>query len=233
MLDSLLSDVRSRRKQFIVYRTDAATDIESMFGSHNVEVTIRELPASGVDPFLVLEQNDEFAGAIRLADLEGLLEPPLVRPEEPDDLSEGYQVLFDLLDETVFTAMERSQLLAVTREIEDRAFRVGTGTLRVSFQTLSAFEHQLELYRQLATRADLDIHIHGVRDWTPPAIEGITYHEPTADTVERYWALGFDGGPDETQACGLVAKEQPDGYESFWTDDPEMVDRILESLEPT
>lgn len=230
MLDSLFTEVRNREKRFIVYRSGDETDIETQFASHNVSVTHRELPSEGPDPFLVIEENGEFAGALALSDLEGLLEPPLVRPGKRDDVSEGYRALFDVLDETVFTTMERRQLLAVSREIEDRAFRVGTGTLSVGFQSLSTFKSQIGVYRQLATATDLDIHIYGAADWAPPVIERVTYHRYADDALEQYWVLAFDGGPDEMQASGLVARERPDGYDGFWTDDAEIVEDIRAAL---
>jgi DICT domain-containing protein len=148
-----------------------------------------------------------------------------------EDAPGGYRVLFELLDETVYTALERRELLAVSREIEDRAFRVGDGTLRVSFQTLSAFESQAALYHKLASATDLDIHIYGVDDWTPPRIDGITYHEFSAGPLERYWVLAFDGSSDGTHSCGLVGQEQSDGFDGFWTDDEKMVAEIMDRLE--
>ncbi len=227
---SLLDDIKSRTKAFVVYRSDDETAIESQFSSHNVSVDHRELPSAVPAPFLVIEADGSFAGAIALSELEGLLEPPIVRPDADDGVSRGYRVLFDVLDETVFTAMERSQLLAVSREIEDRAFRVGTGTLRVAFQSFSTFEPQVELYRALGTRTDLDIHIHGIADWSPPEIPNVTYHSDTDGTLDRYWILAFDGGGDKTQQCSLFSKAQRDGYDGVWTDDPDLVERVLAEL---
>jgi len=54
---------------------------------------------------------------------------------------------------------------------------------------------------------NLNIHIYGVEDWTPPEISEISYHTEEATRFEPYWVLAYDGGPDENQACGLVAKE--------------------------
>lgn len=230
MLDSLLTPVRKHTKRFTVYRGDEETDLEAKFSAHNVNVGHRELPPGGPDPFVVIENDGEFAGALPLEQLENLLEPPITRPVERDDVSKGYRVLFEVLDETVFTTMERRQLLAISREIEDRAFRTGTGTLRVGFQTLSAFEPQVEVYRTLATETDLDIHIHAVDDWVPPEIPGVTYHEYAEDRDERYWILAFDGGADASRACGLVAKQRSDGYDGFWTDDSEIVADIAAEL---
>lgn len=262
MLDSLLDSIRHRSRTFRVYRSDNNTDLEEQFASHLVDIDTRSLPPDGPDPFVVIEADGAFAGALSLERFEALLEPPIVRPggygkDRPgaslengnnrprtpldsstnarDDIPDGYRVLFDVLGDTVFTAMERRQLLAVSREIEDRAFRVGTGTLRVGFQTLSTFKSQVEMYRYLATETDLDIHIYGVSDWNPPEIDEITYHpltddSSTLDSLERYWLLAFDGGPTETQACGLLAQERLEGYDGFWTDDATIVRRIEKAL---
>lgn len=226
MFDALLAEVDDRDRQFTVYRSGEATAVEDQFAAHNVSVTRQPIPPAGPDPFLVIEEGEEFAGALGLSELEGLLEPPIVRPGERDDVSAGYRVLFDVLDETVFSAMERRQLLAVSREVEDRAYRVGTGTVHVSFQTLSTFRSQADVYRQLASATELDIHIYGIADWSPPDIAGISYHEYDDDTGGRYWALAFDGGHNDSQACGLVAREQTGRYDGFWTDDSDLVGRI-------
>lgn len=214
-----------------MYRGDDQTDVESQFRNHTVEITHEELPPEGPDPFLVIEEDDTFAGALPVESLNWLLEPPVSPPGDKDGISAGYRVLFDVLGETVFTSMDRRQLLAVSREIEDRALRVGAGTLRVSFQTLSAFRPQVEVYRHLATETNLDIHIYGLDDWTPPTIAGVTYHSDSGSAVDRYWLLAFDGGDDPTQACALLAQEQADGYAGVWTDDSEIVGRILSALD--
>lgn len=226
MFDPLLTEIGDRDRRFTVYRSGEGTEIEDQFAAHDVSVTRRSIPPDGPDPFLVIEEEGEFAGALGLSELEALIEPPIVRPGERDDVSAGYRVLFDVLDETVFSAMNRRQLLAVSREVEDRAYRVGTGTLHASFQTLSTFESQVDVYRQLAASTELDIHIHGIPNWAPPEIAGISYHEYDDDTDGRYWALAFDGGSNESQACGLVAREQTGRYEGFWTDDTDLVEEM-------
>lgn len=228
MLDAILAGVREREKQFVVYGADETTAAD-LFSNHNVSLVYRDLPAGGPSPFLVVEDGGRFAGAVSLDDLDGLFSPPLVRPGEGTDVSPGYRVLFEVLDDTVFTSMERAELLAVSREIEDRAFRVGRGTLRTSFQRLSVFESQLDVYRRLADVTDLAIHVHGAPDWDPPEIAGVTYHEDAADDVERYWVVAFDGG-DDAQACALLAVEEGDGYRGFWTDDPAVVADVLAAL---
>lgn len=231
MFESLLSDVRDRDRRFVVYRSGEGPQLDVQFANYDVDVVVRDLPSGGPDPFLVIESNGEFAGAISVAELDGLLKPPLVRPGDGDDVSEGYRVLFDLLEETAFSAMNRRQLLAVSREIEDRAYRVGAGTLRVSFQALSVFESQVDVYRHLAAETDLDIHVYGVEDWTPPEITGLTYHGYETNSLEPYWVLAFDGGPDSEHACGLLGREHSGRFDGFWTDDPALVDTLAQVLQ--
>jgi DICT domain-containing protein len=101
----------------------------------------------------------------------------------------------------------------------------------VSFQSLSIFESQVSVYRHLASETALDVHVYGKADWDPPEIAGITYHRSDAATVEQFWALAFDGGGDQTQACGLVARERDGEYTGFWTYDPEIVGTIAAELE--
>jgi len=231
MLDDLIADRRGSEHRFTVYRRDDPPEIETWLATHGVAVESRSLPPGGPPPFIEIETDGEVVGIIGVEAVEGLLEPPIVRPGDRDGVSEGYRILFEVLDETVFSGVERRALLAVSREIEDRAFRVGDGTLRVSFQTLSTFRSQTPVYRTLATETDLDIHVYGVDDWSPPAIPGITYHAEGVERFEPFWAMAFDGGPDETRACGLVARERSDEYTGFWTDDPAIVGEISTTLD--
>jgi len=77
------------------------------------------------------------------------------------------------------------------------------------------------------TETNLNIHIYGVGDWTPPAITGITYHTDDSASFNPYWVLVFDGGSEKTQACGLVAEEHLDEYTGFWTNDVTTVESII------
>lgn len=229
MLGTLIADLRDGH-HCTVYRSGETPEIERWLANHGVAIESRTLPRDGPTPFIEIKIDDEVVGVIGIEALEGLIEPPIVRPGRREEVSEGYRVLFEILEKTVVSGMSRPEFLAVSREIEDRAFRVGRGTLRVSFQTLSAFQSQTEVYRTLATETDLEIHIYGVEDWTPPAIKGITYHAEAAERFEPYWALAYDGGPDSTQACGLVAEELSDGYTGFWTSDAAIVEEIAVTL---
>ncbi|WP_324662662.1 DICT sensory domain-containing protein [Haloarcula sediminis] len=225
MFDTVLEEFADADTSFTVY-AEADPAITSWFETHGVTVESRPLGPSGPEPFLAIEKRGEFAGALPLEAVGDLLAPPLARPGDSADASEGYQVLFEALDETVYRALNRRQLLAVSREIEDRAYRSGTGELRVSFQRFSAFESQLPVYRRLAADTSVDIHLYGAPDWTPPEIAGITYHE-VAGELERYWLLAFAGAD---HPCGLLAQEGDDGYTGYWTDDGAFVGAILDEL---
>lgn len=241
MLDPFIEDVDRRRKRFVVYSQAGGIGLDEQFATRNVTVEHRGLPPNGPEPFVAIYEREEFAGNIRLDDLQDLLAPPVVRPGERDGLAEGYRALFDTLEETLFSALDRRQLLATSREFENRALRVGTGTLRVGFQQLSVFEAQTGVYRRLGTDTSLDIHVYGEPDWSPPAIENVTVHEDADGSLAPFWCLAFDGGHDESQACALVAREREDevagderggdGYVGFWTYDPGLVADILSTLE--
>ena len=230
MINSLIAELRDRDHQFTLYRSGDQPDIEVWLADHGVAVESRSLPPGGPEPFIEIKTDSDVVGVIGIEAVEGLLEPPIRRPGDRDDVSEGYRVLFDVLEKMVFSGMNRRELLAVSREIEDRAYRVGEGTLRVNFQTLSTFRSQTAVYRTLATETDLDIHIHGLDDWTPPTITGITYHTDEVERFEPYWALAYDGGPTDSQACGLVAQEHSNDYTGFWTNDPALVEEIATAL---
>lgn len=229
MLDAMLSDDRGPSKRFVVYAQET-TDVAEKFQARSVTVEHRGLPPEA-PPFVAIREGDRFVGAVSLDDLRTLLEPPIHRPDSIDGISEGYRALYEVLDDTVFLGLGRRRLLATSREFEDRALRVGRGTLRVSFQSLSAFESQVPVYRRLADETTLAIHIYGRPDWTPPPIERVTYHATTHDVVERHWILAFDGGGDDSHACALLARETEEGFTGRWSYDPAVVTDLLTALE--
>lgn len=229
MLDTFIDDIERRRKRLTVYAPDDETGVDAQFATRNADVEHQRL-GSSAEPFVVVHEGGEFAGAIALSELRELLAPPVGWLGRNDDRPAVYSALFELLEDTVFTALDRRQLLAASREIEDRVRRVGTGTFHAGFQSLSRFRPQADAYRHLAASSDLDIHVYGAADWSPPEIAGVTYHLSEGDPVERFWFLAFDGGGDDSQACALLARERDGGYVGFWTYDPDLVSRITASL---
>ncbi len=230
MFDSLFTTKGDQKHSFTIYRSGERTDLEDWLADHGVSVISKSLPHGGPEPFIEITTDGEFVGVIGIRELEALLEPPIARPID-SGVSTAYKVIFDVLDGTLFQSLNRRELLAVSREIEERAYRVGKGTLRVSFQHFSIFQSRVELYRVLATETELDIHIYGTPDWTPPEIAGITYHEDTTNSITQYWSLAYDGGLDQRQMCALVARESSDRYQGWWTNDPDTVSALLQTLE--
>ncbi|MFW5934843.1 MAG: DICT sensory domain-containing protein [Halolamina sp.] len=230
MFDAMLEDVRATTHRFTVYADEDASTVDDWFSNHSVKVARRPLPSGGPEPFVAVERNGAFAGVLPLAVLENLLEPPVVRPIRTDELSPAYRALFEVLDETVYRSLDRQELLAVTREIEDRAYRVGEGTLRVGFQRLSIFRNQVPAYSRLAA-SGVAVHVYGEADWTPPVIPGVTYHASAGRLVGEYWVVAFDGGNDRIQSCALVAREEAAGYNGLWTNDASVVTRIGRRLD--
>lgn len=232
MLESVFTDIGRTDTRFVFY-APGESDIPSWFTTQNVAVTHHPLTASTPEPFLSIESGGDVVGTLTLAQLDDLLTPPIIGPGNDEFVSDGYKILFEVLDEAVFTALNRDQLLTVSREIEDRAYRVGHGTLRVCFQTFSTFKSQLPVYRHLAEATDLDIHIYAIADWEPPGIDGVTYHEVGETDLDLYWLLAFDAGDDSGEACGLFAREDDESYTGYWTDDRAIIERVNTELQTT
>ncbi|MFC4356678.1 DICT sensory domain-containing protein [Halobium salinum] len=225
----LIADVESRRKKLSVFTHRPEVDLGEHLGSRHVEVEFESLPGPEYGEFVVVSEDGEYVGSVDLAALDRLVDPEIHDPGSRELVEADFRYLLDILDDTVFSALDRRRLLAASREIEDRALRVGTGTLVAGFQRLSVFESQMEVYLNLASATDLDVHVFGDADWEPPELPGITVHASDDPDVTETWFVAFDGGGDPWYECALVAREVGDGrYEGFWTYDPSLVDRVFE-----
>lgn len=230
---SVLEAAAERRKHLTHYAPERG-EFADRFAARNVDVSFRRLPPGGPDPFVVVRDADDpdsgVGGAVTVATLERLLAPPRATDERARDaVSPAYGAVLDLLDDTVFASLSRRQLLATTREFEDRAWRAGEGLLHVGFQTADAFADQRSLYDRLATDTALDVHVH-------LADGGVDAGEATVhvggEYAERYWFVAFDGLGDSQ--CALVAEQRghdsDDGYVGAWTYDPELVAGVVEDV---
>ncbi len=215
----ILSDVASREKQVIVYAPDdTGSELGDVLATRNLTIDHRELPAISSEAFVVIRDGGEFQGALSLADLLEFLTPPIRRPDELDSVAQKHRMVYELLDDTVFVSLDRRQLLATSRELEDRAWRTGRGRLHVGFQRAEALEAQTTVYRRLAT-TDIDIHVYvpGGVPGDPLSDTPVTLHTANGE-LERYWFVLFDDGETGAQNCALVARETDDGrYWGFWT----------------
>jgi hypothetical protein len=134
-LQSLFDHIEGDGKRFVVYTREEDEAIAARFEAENAAVERRLLP-DGDRGFVVVRDDGGSLEAIPLAELRTLQEPPIVPPPwELDDLGEGHRTVFDLLDDTAFASLDRRQLLAASREVEEYAWRVGAGALHASFQS--------------------------------------------------------------------------------------------------
>ncbi|MDS0279298.1 hypothetical protein NDI85_15965 [Halomicroarcula sp. S1AR25-4] len=248
-LGSILSEVAAEEKTVVVYSPDdTGEDLAERLATRNLHVDHRKIPSISADAFVVVRDGSRFRGALSLSDLLVFLSPPIHRPEDLDSVDAAYRALFELLDQTVFVTLDRRQLLATSREIEDRAWRTGRGRLHVGFQSVAAFEAQAGLYRDLAATTDVDVHVYvpagapsGYLDDAP-----LTAHTDVDEDLARYWFILFDGrgeaglpdgqtladdGTESTQSCALIAEATgPDCYRGVWTYDPDRVARAFEAV---
>ncbi|WP_306057351.1 DICT sensory domain-containing protein [Natronococcus wangiae] len=251
-LREFLDRFERTRRTITVYAPVPQPDIVEQFEIRTVSVTHTPLPKVARDEgFLVIRDEDGFAASIGIEEVREFLEPPIYRPWDEAFADAEYRILLEILDDTVWYSLERRQLLATSREIENRAWRVGEGTLHVGFQRLSLLRHQLPIYERLAEETDLEIHVYGGADDSSANPDGMTIHVvdgadergdddgsddsgPDGDEIGDFWLLAFDGGGDERQACALLAEERnPDEFAGFWTYDPAVVDEIVTYLERT
>jgi hypothetical protein len=231
--ETLLADVSASHKQLVVYAPDpAGTDLGERLATRNLSVEHRWIPTLGSDAFVVIRDAEGFHGAISLSDLLEFLVPPIRHPSDLHTLSDADRAVYDLLDNTVFVSLDRRQLLATSRELEDRAWRTGRGRLHVGFQQTDAYEAQADLYRELAETTDIDVHLYLPPEVPPPESQSLTVHTEPAAIIERYWFILFDDGRDGSQNCALVAKSVGERrYRGVWTYDPELVSKGFEQVE--
>jgi hypothetical protein len=230
-LDTFLSTVAAQRKQITVYTTGREELPLEQFETRNVTIEERTLPEDGPPGFVVIHDEDGFSATLGLAEFRTLLTPPIHRPWD-DEVETSYRPLFEILDNTLFASFDRRRMLAVSREVEERAWRIGNGTLRCGFQSARALRAQESVYQRLAEETDLDIHIYLSEHWDRPTLDNVTFHVESDEEIGDTWFVVHDGGTHTLSACGLIAEEIADGrFRGFWTYDDTLVGEILTYLE--
>lgn len=231
-LATLLSDFAAERRSIRVYADSPQPAIAEHFEHWNVDVQFRTLPPGTADAFVTVHRGDEFLGGLGLDSLPFVTEPDLSPPGSRSQQESRSESLLDLLDNTLFSAVERRPLLATSREFEDRAWRVGEGTLHAAFQRPDAFVAQQAVYERLA-EADLDVHLYAASDWDVATPEGTTTHTAAGELGE-FWIVAYEDTHDGEQDCLLLAEERDtDAYTGFWTYNPDHVERVTSHLRST
>lgn len=232
-LTELISGVEAHEKQLTAFNVDSGTlaTLEKQFHDRNLSITPERTPDEELDGFVVLSEDGEFITAAAVEDVVG------VAPGEvtPGFEERAYRPILDHLDETMFTSYDIDQMLAASREIEDRAWRTASGSLYSGFQQLSTLSEQLDLYERLAERPGLDVHAYATPDADVPGHDtDLTIHVERAEEIGRSWFVVYDGGGVDVNKCALLAEErEPRSYYGFWTYDPDTVDWIVDHLETT
>ncbi|MFB6191846.1 MAG: DICT sensory domain-containing protein [Haloarculaceae archaeon] len=238
-LSELIAGVESHEKTLTVFNADreAVETLRSQFADRNVSVVSERTPDGTPEAFVVLADDGAFVTAAGVSDVVGEAGGGRTgRNGDRDGEEDGeypYRPILDHLDETMFTSYDTGQMVASSREIEDRAWRLGEGALHAGFQRLSILDDQMDVYTRLASKDGLDVHAYAVPDREMLDHEtDLTIHLERSEEIERSWFVVYDGGGVDVNKCALLAEERDDRqFYGFWTYDPDTVDWIVDYLE--
>lgn len=228
--------IRRLEKELVLFNLDERDPLVDRMNSHfdTQNVRIRsERTSSGVPQVSVLSHRDEVLAITTISLLRRL-----TSPESTDDGTVGisdadYQELLGHLKETTFSSYDTTDMLYASREIEDRAHRVGNGTIHAGFQRVGVIRDQRAIYVDLAKQG-VEVHAYGIPDAEPPDIGSGRVHAVETSEIARTWFVIFDGGGRESQKSALIAEENDDGeFYGAWTYDPTIVDLLCDHLERT
>ena len=231
-LTELIAGVEDHEKTLSVLNADASAVEALREQLHDRNLTVSEASTDSGKPasFAVLADEGSFVTAI---DVGEVLAPDADTEPAFDDAA--YSPILDHLDETLFTSYDIGQMVAASREIEDRAWRIGSGTLYSGFQTLSILTEQLDVYERLAAGDQLEVHAYAAPDADVPDHDGdLTIHVERTDEIRRSWFVVYDGAGIDVNKCALLAEEREKrSFYGFWTYDPSTVEWIVDHLEST
>jgi len=229
-LMELIAGVEAHEKTLTVFNADDAVveALRERFADRNLSV-VGATAGDGPRAYAVLSHDDEFVTAVSVADV---LVEGAPRSVGFDDAT--YRPILDSLDETMFTSYDVRQMVSASREIEDRAWRAGRGSLHAGFQTVTTLASQHDAYERLGGRDDLDVHAYAYPDRTPAEGLPFTLHLERTEELERTWFVAYDGGGVDESKCALVAEERdPRRFYGFWTYDADTVDYVVDHLTRT
>ncbi|WP_424014577.1 DICT sensory domain-containing protein [Halorubrum xinjiangense] len=241
-LIELIAGVEAHEATLTVFNADPAVtdELREHFADRNVRI-VDDQTASGPEEFAVLARDGEFVTAASVDDL--LSRPGGDETEEAGDAGDGElrragatgdrvgRPVLDHLDETMFTSYSREDMVAASREIEDRAWRVGDGELHAGFQTLDVLTGEADTYDLLGEKERLDVHAYAADEGEAPDVEHYTVHVGKTAEIRETWFVAYDGGGYEDAKCALLAEERAPGeFYGFWSYDPETVDYIIDYL---
>ena len=208
-------------------------ELGAFFNTQNVRITVDRTASGKPEEVAVLSNATEVLAVVNVSTLWELLEDVPTGTGDLGIADREYEIVLRHLKETTFTSRDTEQLLYASREIEDRARRVGRGSIHAGFQQCSIMAEQRSVYTDLARRG-VSVHAYGVPDATPLDLGSGHVHAVSTDEVAETWFVVFDGGGNDTQKTALIARERDgDAFYGSWTYDPGIVDHVLAHLNQT
>jgi len=205
--------------------------VKNLFAEQEItvgEMTVEKYPENTV---LLLENGDiiaesplkELRNAILMvnSDLYATGSRSLDKTKVPDVIDELTDVRFSLRGYPESNS-EKLLLVLISRHIERRAYEVGAGTLRSSFQQLSRIKDERgtrRAYRKVSN-TEVDVHVYGKPDWRPTDELDVTMHGGhKADFVYSWFVLYQPPpGAQAERSAAMLAIETGDAeWEGFWT----------------
>jgi hypothetical protein len=236
-LRSSIEHIRHHQKELKLFNIEPTDtiheDLRTYFQTQNVRITVGRTASGAPEGVAVLSNATEVLAVVDVTTLRELLEDVPTGTGELGIADKKYEGILRHLKETTFTSCDTEQLLYASREIEDRARRVGRGSIHAGFQQCSVMADQQSVYTDLA-RQGVSVHAYGVPDSTPPDLGSAYVHAVSTDEIAETWFVVFDGGGNDTQKSALVAHEHEDNaFDGIWTYDPGLVDHVLAYLDQT
>lgn len=232
-LIEIIAGVEAREPTLTVFNADpdVTETLRGYFAERNVQITAAQTDA-GPAGYAVFSRNGSFVTAVDVDELLPDRNAGLPTRGDglgpPDDDRIGGPIL-DHLDETLFTSYSRGDMVAASKEIEDRAWRVGDGALHAGFQTLDVLRREAETYDLLGEKSGLNVHAYAAAgEETPPDADHYAVHTGRTAELRETWFVAYDGDGRDGAKCALLAEERaPTEFYGFWSYDPEMVDEII------
>jgi len=240
-LIELIAGVEAREPTLTVFNADPAVTeaLREHFADRNVRIA-EERTDAGPEGYAVLSRDGEFVTAVTVDELlpgvgdeTGAAADGPLEGETPAEVGAGArgqvgEPILDHLDETMFTSYSHADMVAASREIEDRAWRVGDGELHAGFQTLDVLTGETDTYDLLGEKDRLSVHAYAANEGDPPDVEHYTVHVGETAEIRETWFVAYDGGGYDDAKCALLAEERAPGeFFGFWSYDPETVDYII------
>jgi len=138
-LRQLIEFVQTLEKELALINIESADAIEQQlteyFETQNVRISSYRTSSGTPEGIAVLSTDDAVLEVISIATLRALVDSGRSGSTAVGVADEAYDSVLDHLKETTFTSYDTEQMLYASREIEDRARRVGDGTVHAQYLT--------------------------------------------------------------------------------------------------